>query len=436
MKKLFISFFLIACFGILQAQQQSWENNAEPLHRASKALTDIIVHDIFSPPVASRIYVYTHIAAYEVLATAHGDQYRSLYGQVKSFPEIPLPKSKISNSLASIYAFMLVGKKLVFSEPVLEDSLKNILQWYRGKNISKLIYAASLQYGKQVADTIIKWIDKDQYKETRKLARYSLIKEEGKWIPTPPGYMAAIEPHWNKIRLIAVNSCDQFRPSAPVKFSKDTASLFYKQAYEVYQIGNKLTDDQKAIANFWDCNPFALNTEGHLNYAVKKISPGGHWMSIVAIISKEKNMSIMDAAALYTITSIALFDAFISCWDEKYRSNVIRPETYINSYIDESWRPILQTPPFPEYTSGHSVISTAAATVLTGIFGDHFSFDDNTEVEFGLPVRHFDSFMQASDEAAISRLYGGIHYKPAIEIGQVEGKQIGEWVLEKIKLKK
>jgi hypothetical protein len=135
------------------------------------------------------------------------------------------------------------------------------------------------------------------------------------------------------------------------------------------------------------------------------------------------------------MASIALFDAFIACWDEKYRSNVIRPETYIDAYVNESWRPLLQTPPFPEYTSGHSIISRSTAVVLTGMLGDHFAFDDSAEVEFGLPVRHFASFIAASNEAAISRFYGGIHYRAAIEGGLVSGDEIGRWVLRRIKLK-
>ena len=159
-------------------------------------------------------------------------------------------------------------------------------------------------------------------------------------------------------------------------------------------------------------------------------------MSIAGIVSKKKHLDMMEASAVYTLTSIALFDAFISCWDEKYRSNVIRPETYIDKYIDESWRPLLQTPPFPEYTSGHSVVSAAAAVVLTSFFGEGFEFDDSTEKDFGLPVRHFESFVQAADEAAVSRLYGGIHYRPAIEAGKTEGRQIGEWIITKIRLRK
>jgi hypothetical protein len=173
-----------------------------------------------------------------------------------------------------------------------------------------------------------------------------------------------------------------------------------------------------------------------LNFASKKISPGGHWINITGLVCQQTNSDMIKSSAAYTIISIALFDAFISCWDEKYRSNSIRPETYINKYIDQSWRPLLQTPPFPEYTSGHSVISTASTVVLTKIFGNNFSFTDNTESEFNLPPRHFTSFIEASNEAAISRYYGGIHYRFAIINGHDEGYKIGEMVLQKIHFKK
>ncbi|HLZ85783.1 MAG TPA: vanadium-dependent haloperoxidase, partial [Puia sp.] len=205
---------------------------------------------------------------------------------------------------------------------------------------------------------------------------------------------------------------------------------------DVYRTVNTLSDEQKAVANFWDCNPFAVTTEGHLSFATKKISPGGHWIAIVTTVSRQQHRDIIETAAAYTITSIAIFDAFISCWDEKYRSNVVRPETYIDANIDEGWRPLLQTPPFPEYTSGHSIVSMVSATVLATYFGEDCAFSDDTERQFGLPERHFVSFLQAAQEAAVSRLYGGIHYRAAIEAGQVSGRQIGEWVLQKIKLKK
>ena len=426
--------FFVVLFSLTVRGAQSI-NEAELLRRAEKALTDVMVHDIFSPPVASRIYLYANVAAYESLVKFYPD-YTSLHSLIKNFPDIPAPRQTINASLASVYAFLLVGQKLVFSEPILEDSMRNILGAFKSKTMTTDLYKASLGYGRQVADSIIAWSDKDQYKETRTLSRYRLTRGEGKWIPTPPAYMAAIEPYWSKIRPISLNTGDQFRPAAAPAFSKDTNSLFYRQAYDVYTAVNQLTDTQKDIANFWDCNPFAVNVEGHLGFAAKKISPGGHWINIVGTVSRQQQKKIMETAAAYTITSIAMFDAFISCWDEKYRSNVIRPETYIDANIDETWRPLLQTPPFPEYTSGHSIISTVSALVLTRYFGEQCSFDDDTEVEFGLPSRHFDSFGQAAAEAAISRFYGGIHYRAAIEAGQVSGKAIGEWVLSRIRLEK
>ena len=415
------------------AQANDWETDAGPLHQAQKALTDVIIHDIFSPPVASRIYVYTNIAAYEVLVKADKNV-RSLNGQLNLFPVIPAATKKVNFSLAAINAFLITGKSLVFSEAILQDSINHILEWYQQKGMTPEVFKSSLEYGSQVATIVLQWVAKDKYKETRSLRRYSFLKQEGKWMPTPPVYMAAIEAYWSKIRPLAIDSCNQFQPALALSFSTDKKSLFYQQAREVYDSTLNLSPANKAIASFWDCNPFAVSTDGHLMYAVKKISPGGHWIMIAGLVSRNKKASMLKASAAYTLTAIALFDGFISCWDEKYRSNVIRPETYINKYMDESWRPLLQTPPFPEYTSGHSVISTAAAVVLGSLFGDDTAFDDDTEVEFGLPVKHFSSFTEACNEAAISRLYGGIHYRAAIENGQAQGRKLGQWVARKVRL--
>ncbi len=431
MKQLAILLLLIQHLAF--AQVKAWETDAAPLHRAQKALTAIIIHDIFSPPVASRIYAYTNIAAYEVLATQN-KSYHSFYRQLNSFPQIPVETNKICASLAALHAFLITAKSLVFSEDIMQDSIDNILKWYEDKNISAAEYEASMQYGKQVAGAVMQWAAKDKYKETRSLRRYNFSREKGKWIPTPPVYMAAIEPYWNRIRTLVLDSCNQFRPDMALPFSIDTSSLFYRQAKEVHDAGINLSLQNKAIAGFWDCNPFAVTTEGHLNFAVKKISPGGHWISITGIVCRDKHADIIKSAAAYSLTAIALFDGFIICWDEKYRSNIIRPETYINQYIDEGWRPLLQTPPFPEYTSGHSVISAAAAKILISMFGDKQGFKDDTEAEFGLPIKYFASFSIASNEAAISRLYGGIHYRAAIENGQKQGDILGGWIVKKIKL--
>jgi len=234
----------------------------------------------------------------------------------------------------------------------------------------------------------------------------------------------------------AIDSAQQFKPVPPAKFSSDKKSDFYKEALLVYETGNNLTEEQREIAFFWDCNPFMMNVKGHVMFATKKISPGGHWMNITHVACEQVHATFTQSAEAYARVSIALIDAFISCWDEKYRSNLIRPETYINQYIDEDWVPTLQTPPFPEYTSGHSVISAASATTLTNLFGDNFEYTDSTEVAFGLPPRSFKSFYDACEEAAISRMYGGIHYLPACQVGIMEGKEIGTFILKKIKTRK
>jgi hypothetical protein len=198
----------------------------------------------------------------------------------------------------------------------------------------------------------------------------------------------------------------------------------------------KKGDDSEEIeiAQFWDCNPYVSVSQGHMMFAKKKITPGGHWMGIVKIACKKSNADFEKTVYAYSQTSIGLFEAFISCWDEKYRSNVVRPETVINQNIDENWKPLLQTPPFPEYSSGHSVASTCSAQILTAIFGDNFSFTDDTEEQFGLPKRTFTSFNAAAKEAAMSRFYGGIHYKAAIVNGISQGKNVGDFIVKKLKM--
>jgi hypothetical protein len=212
-------------------------------------------------------------------------------------------------------------------------------------------------------------------------------------------------------------------------------SQFFKEMKYVYDVKKNLTAEQSSIASFWDCNPYVMNVHGHVMFATKKITPGGHWIGIAKIACQNTNASLMKSAEAYALTSIALADGFISCWDEKYRSNLIRPETVINKYLDEEWVPLLQTPPFPEYTSGHSVISGAAGVALTSIFGENFHFIDSTEMKYGLTARTFESFTAASDEAAISRLYGGIHYMPAIENGVKQGRKLGKFIIDNIHLK-
>ena len=411
-------------------------SNADNFHNSVKNLTDIIVHDILSPPVASRAYVYPCIAAYEVLCQNH-PEYRSLAGQLNGLSDSPKADTskQISYSLAAIHAFNVIGKELTFSVDKYDNFTTELYDSLQTIGIPRQVLKESIAFGEAVAKHISEWASKDMYHQTRSFPKFSISQEPERWKPTPPGYMDGIEPHWREIRPFVLDSSQQFVPAPPTEFSTDKKSQFYKETMEVYSAVNDGTREQKEIASFWDCNPYVLNVTGHVMFATKKITPGGHWIGIVGLASRKADADLMKSVEAYALTSIALADGFISCWDEKYRSNLTRPETVINEYFDDSWVPLLQTPPFPEHTSGHSVISRAAAVALTSIFGDNFSFDDTTELEFGLPMRSFDSFLQASEEAAVSRLYGGIHFRPAIDEGVIQGEQVGNLVVKTLQLK-
>jgi PAP2 superfamily len=199
---------------------------------------------------------------------------------------------------------------------------------------------------------------------------------------------------------------------------------------------DSITPEQRDIANFWDDNPFKLNVSGHVQFGTKKFSPPGHWMSITGIAAKKAKADYATTVYAYAITAIAQFDAFIECWDQKYRSNTVRPETVINKYIDPNWQPILQTPPFPEYTCGHSTVSAANAEALTQVFGDNFAYTDTTELEFGSDSRSYKSFRAAAVENNWARFYGGIHFHHSCIVSTEYGKKVGDLVVEKLKMKK
>ncbi|MBX2894136.1 MAG: vanadium-dependent haloperoxidase [Cyclobacteriaceae bacterium] len=433
---LVVIFILISCNNI-SSEYKYKVQQPEFLHRTLKQITDVIVHDIFSPPVASRIYAYSTIAAYE--AGIHQDSsYISLAGQLNGLTEVPKPEAGLEYCypIASMQAMFKVGRTLVFSEDKMDAYYAQLMQEIKEAEVPPDVLHRSIEYGNKVADHVLAWSSKDNYKQSRSFPKYSISNNPATWKPTPPAYMDAVEPHWNKIRTFVIDSAAQFAPPPPTPFSSVKGSDFYKEAYAVYEAGNKLTDEQREIAFFWDCNPFMMNVKGHVMFATKKISPGGHWINITATACRKSNAGVVKSAEAYVRVALSLVDGFISCWDEKYRSLLIRPETYINQYIDENWVPTLQTPPFPEYTSGHSVISAAAADALTGVFGDSFAFTDSTEIEFGLKPRSFTSFKHAADEAAVSRFYGGIHYTPACEVGKVEGAALGAFIRKKIQTKK
>lgn len=409
-------------------------SGAAPLHAAMQNLTSVIVYDILNPPQASRVYTYSSIAAYEVLR--HGDTtYRSLAGQINGLTPVPAPPNGVSLPLAGVHAFMQVGRALTFSRARM-DSLIAVMHRDVRRRISDDQARRSLVYGDSVAQHILAWAAKDRFRESRGHPKYTVTTTPGRWVPTPPAYMDAVEPNWQMLRPFVLDSAAEFRPEPAFPFDTSANSPFGKEMREVYDVGRALTPEQRAIAAFWDGNPFVMHVQGHTMFATKKVTPGGHWMSIVRIASQKSGAGLLQVAETYALTAMAMADGFISAWEEKYRSNVIRPETVINMYVDEAWTPLLQTPPFPEYTSGHSVISTAAAQVLTHQFGDNFTFIDSSEVAYGATARSFTSFAQAAEEAALSRLYGGIHYRRAIEQGKIQGKRVGMKVIERARTRR
>ena len=440
MKRILFSSILTVVLFSCSKEKKPIQISPEDFHASVDKVTEVMVHDIFSPPVASRIYAYPNIGAYEIMSKGN-DNFQSLAGQLTGLPATPEPKSEnINYELASLIAHMDLSRRLIFSEDMINtyrDSLYTV--W---KDTNEKVFESSKAYGLAVAEHIASWMDKDNYKQTRTMPKFSVDTDEpSRWQPTPPAYMDGIEPHWSKIRPFVIDSSDQFKPTPPPPFSMEEGSDFFKEVKEVYDISNEITakgdaSDEVAIAQFWDCNPYVSVTRGHLMFATKKITPGAHWIGIAKIAAKKTNADVAKTVYTYTKTSIAIADAFISCWDEKYRSNLIRPETLINDHIDENWQPVLQTPPFPEYTSGHSVVSGAAAVALTSIYGDNFAFDDDTEVQYGLPVRSFPSFKDAAYEAAISRMYGGIHYRAAVEVGVQQGRNLGAFVVQNLAMEK
>ena len=399
---------------------------------ALKKVTDVMLTDVTSPAGAARYYAYVTLASSELnsLFELQGQTFsKSLHG----YKKIEIADSlivKSDASLTSVYIIYKMAEKLLPSGYKLKTQADSLMQFAEKKNISKTEIENTKIVVKVAVDQMMQYVKRDNFNKLSSYKKYTPLITEGKWQPTSPGFMQALEPDWNRFRTFLLDSAQQFKPKSPTEFDTIKTSPFYKLMHEVYTTVNKLSKKEKEVASFWDCNPFVLQQIGHVEFGIKKISPGGHWMGITGIACLKKEISLKETIFIHTAVAITLSDAFVSCWDEKYRSNRIRPETAINKYIDNKWKPLLQTPPFPEYTSGHSVISTAAATVLTSFFGDNFSFVDTTEIEFGLPQRKFKSFLLASQEAAISRLYGGIHYRDAIENGVLQGENIGIYIVE------
>lgn len=394
---------------------------SEYVLRCNEALNRCIIKDGFSAPVASRIYAYCNISMYEALCGFNRDC-KSFGGRLSVLRKFQLPGLTNTDArLVAVGAFCYTAKHLVFSDRYINE----YLQTEAGKVAdSGKLRSNSLAYARQISDSIWAWAAKDGYPETRSMPRYEMRGADSCWQPTLPMFSYASEPYWGKIRSFTLDSASQFRPDAPLSFDTGSLSLFYKQAQELQAKSNTLTEEEKNTADFWNDNPMITDFQGHFSKVTKGITPGGHWIHIAAQTAVGNKLEPAKASYITALVAIAVADGFISCWEAKYHYETIRPVTYVRQYINKEWEPYIETPPFPEYPSGHSVISAAASYLLTRFFGDNFAFSDSNEIA----PRSFSSFYEASYQAGMSRYYGGIHFMPAINNGRSEGMKIGEWV--------
>lgn len=430
----------VAVFAISACESKKTEklSDAEILHQNQDRLTQVIIYDVFTPPVANRIYAYSSLASYEAMRFAQKDA-PSLVSSLNGFKALPQPeKGKDYNyTLAATRAFFTVVHKVVFSLDSLKGYEDQVYSQFKN-SLDEETYSRSVIFGDSIGKIILARASSDNYKQTRGMPKFLGENEAGKWRPTPPDYADGVEAYWGKIKPFVLDSAElaaapALPPNIPA-FSLDPESDYYKEVTSLYHLTNNLTPEQKEIATYWDDNPFVTQHTGHMVFANKKITPGGHWMGIAAIACRQTNADPVKIAKTYAATSVAMYDGFICCWNLKYKSNAIRPITVINEHLDEKWQPMLQTPPFPEFPSGHSTITRAAATVLTKLYGDNFAFEDTSDLKYIGMKRKFTSFFQAADEASISRVYGGIHYRFSVDEGVNEGKKVGNMVVEKLRL--
>lgn len=374
----------------------------------------------FTPPVASRAFAYAGLTLYEAVVGGSRD-----YASLQPLPDLPpLPNHSglawpIVANAALAEAFRLLFTPTSSANRTAIYNLEASLDRRHRRGAVGSSLNASVEHGRIIADQVFGWSTHDGAHE----AHLNNFPHErvlpigpGLWTPTPPGYSAAMQPTWGTNRCLALTTASDCPPGEPTPYSQDTSSQFFTEAVEVYETTETLSTEQSAIAWFWSDDPITTAT------------PPGHLISIATQVLRASNSSLMAAAETYAKLGVALADSFIACWHAKYQYNLLRPVSFVRAQVDSHWLPLLPTPPFPEYPSGHSVQSGAGFTVLADLFGDGLPFTDYTHDERAMTPRHFDSFTHAAEEAAISRLYGGIHYRPAIEHGLEQGRCIGQVV--------
>ena len=373
-----------------------------------------------TPPIVCRSFGYIGVTLYEALIGEMANHH-SLVGQLNGLTSVP--SRKYGNSyfapvvdnaaLARIIKYMFLNASTDNLNRI--DSLESAIKQSYNKKISQTIITRSTDYGHAIADAIYNWSRTDggdQAYLNNFPSDYVPPVGLDKWVPTPPLNQPAMLPYWGNNRpMMFADGVGTIDPPAPPSFSASSGTSFYKAAYEVYYTETHLSIEQNTIALYW--------ADGAGSF-----TPSGHNVTIALQMIRNHHLNLYQAATLLAKVGIAQNDAAIICWRSKYVHNLLRPITFINSYIDGSWSPLIPTPPFPSYTSGHSTFSGATAGILTAEIGDHVAFEDSSKIYAGFSPRSFNNFNAYAREAAISRLYAGIHYRFDNEQGFSCGQQI------------
>lgn len=377
----------------------------------------------YSPPVASRAFAYLGVIAFE--AVASGDpRLKSLSGQLTELAAPPARRAgETYDDVVVLQAALADGAAALFSNtgPTGQRALTAMtrkMTAIAAASVRPDVAERSASLGREIAAHVLAWAETDGGARIDNMGfaqTFTPREAPDAWVPTSlvSQQQAPLLADWGRNRTFAMTSVDACGLPPPPAYSEDEGSAFYAEAREVYDVTTHLTDEQRLIARFWSDDPMLSPT------------PPGHWISIALDVFDAEDAPLDQRVEVLARLGITLADSFIACWHTKFEYDLLRPVTYIRRTMDPKWEPLLITPPFPEYPSGHSTQSGAAAAVLTAAFGADFAFDDRTHEDDGLPVRSFPSFEAAAREAALSRLYGGIHFRSAIDRGLAQGVCVG-----------
>jgi len=364
-----------------------------------------------------RLFAYSGVSLFEA---ARFEIYnsKSLQGQLNEMPEMPQPENgkKYSWILAANAALASITRDL-FPTPTAAntasiDSLEKVYNDNIAASESADVVTRSEAFGDSVASAIFSWSASDLFNHASD--PYTPPIFDGAWIPTPPAYAAAAGPYFGNCRNFMSVFSQTTTPDPPYPYSEVAGSDFYKMVDNDYTISKTLTTDQKNIAFFW--NDVGVN----VGY-----TPMGHCISILNQVLDNSNASLATAIVSYTRAGIAMWDASIVCWRSKYKYNQLRPVTYIQKVIDPAWLPLITTPAHPEYPAAHAFITSSVMEALTSVFGNRYDFTDHTYDFLSYPSRTYSSFDDAALECGQSRIYGGIHYQPSVDVGHEFGSAIG-----------